>query len=101
MDAAATFWMALGSIGSAVGVAVGLGVHVVRVAYKQGVTDTRISTLEVAVAEAAGVKALIAGLQATVEGLTRAVDRLDRATERLDERQSRTRSRAAPAGAEG
>lgn len=85
----ATLTAVITAIVAVLGLGATFVIHIIKYAYKQGVTDQRIAALEKSVAEVAGVKELLAGIQSTVEALTRAVDRLDRATERLSEPPSR------------
>lgn len=80
-----TLWTAVGGIAAALTVGATLLLHIIRYAYKQGVTDTRIKALEDHSRDGASANAAISALNVAVAGLSATVTALKDAMDRLDE----------------
>jgi hypothetical protein len=97
------FWVALGGTTTAISCGVGLIVHVVRYAYSQGETNTRLVNLEkgdgersTLLAALASLTAELAALKAEFHSFKSSIERLDRIVERIDASGSRAARHKAP-----
>ncbi len=72
------FWIGIGACVGLLGETVGFIVHAVRLAYRQGVTDQRIKSLEDELSRTPDLREAFAELKGVISGLTASVDRLDR-----------------------
>jgi phosphatidylserine/phosphatidylglycerophosphate/cardiolipin synthase-like enzyme len=89
-------WVAIGAVATAVGSLVGLIVHVVRYAYAQGRTASRLDVLEKGQDGLASLLQALAALTSQVHALQASIDRLDRIVERIDASGSRAARRKIP-----
>ena len=72
------FWIAVSAAVGVVTLLAGFVIYAVRLAYKHGVTDQRIKTLEDEINRSPDLREAFAELKGVIAGLTASVDRLDR-----------------------